>query len=155
MRHEATLRNQCDLANAPNDTLQPIYATVGGNPLALRLIVGQTRIHTLGLILADLKAARGQAVAELYTYIYRYAWNHLDDLSRRALIAMPFATPQGATLEHLVGVSQLPAADLRAALQQLVALNLVNRAGALNESRYTIHSLTRTFLLEQVVQWMR
>ncbi|MEZ4867538.1 MAG: ATP-binding protein [Caldilineaceae bacterium] len=154
VRHEAALRNQPDLAGAAPEVLQPIYATVGGNPLALRLIVGQTRIHTLDLILSDLKAARGQAVTELYTYIYRYAWEHLDDLSRRALIAMPFAPPHGATVEHLVGVSQLPAADLRAALQQLVTLNLVNRAGALHESRYTIHSLTRTFLLEQVVQWI-
>ncbi len=155
VRHEAQLRNQGELAAAPTTVLQPIYATVGGNPLALRLIVGQTRIHTLDLILADLKAARGQAVTELYSYLYRYAWDHLDDRSRRALIAMPFAPSQGATLDHLVGVSRLPATELRAALQQLVTLNLVNHTGALSESRYTIHSLTRTFLLEQVVQWMR
>lgn len=154
VRHEAQLRNQGELAAASTATLQPIYATVGGNPLALRLIVGQTRIHPLALILADLKTARGQAVAELYTYLYRYAWEHLDDGSRRALIAMPFAPPHGATLEDLVGVSQLPATELRAALQQLVILNLVNRTGDLHESRYTIHGLTRTFLLEQVVQWI-
>lgn len=155
VRHEASLRNQYDLATAADDVLQAIYATVGGNPLALRLIVGQTRIHALALILADIKAARGLAITDLYTYIYRYAWDHLDDLSRRALIAMPFAPPQGASLNHLVGISQLPSAALRHALQQLVVLNLVNRTGALDESRYTIHSLTRTFLLEQVVQWMR
>lgn len=154
VRHEAQLRNQPELATAPTATLQPIYDTVGGNPLALRLIVGQTRIHTLDLILADLKAARGQAVTKLYTYLYRYAWEHLDDHSRRALIAMPFAPPHGATLDHLIGVSHLPATELRAALQQLVTLNLVNRTGALSESRYTIHSLTRAFLLEQVVQWI-
>lgn len=155
VRHEASLRHQDELATATDELLQAIYATVGGNPLALRLIIGQTRIHTLDLILADLKAARGQASTELYAYIYRYAWEHLDDLSRRALIAMPFAPPHGATLNQLVGISQLPSAELRHALQQLVVLNLVNRSGALNESRYTIHSLTRTFLLEQVVQWMR
>lgn len=155
VRHEASLRNQHDLATAADGVLQTIYATVGGNPLALRLIVGQTRIHDLALILADLKAARGAAITDLYTYIYRYAWDHLDDLSRRVLIAMPFAPPQGASLNHLLGISQLPSNDLRNALQQLVVLNLVNRTGALDESCYTIHSLTRTFLLEQVVQWMR
>lgn len=155
VRHEASLRNQDALATAADSVLQAIYTTVGGNPLALRLIVGQTRIHALALILTDIKAARGQAITDLYTYIYRYAWDHLDDLSRRTLIAMPFAPPQGASLNHLVGLSQLPSAELRHALQQLVVLNLVNRTGALDESRYTIHSLTRTFLLEQVVQWMR
>jgi hypothetical protein len=35
----------------------------------------------------------------------------------------------------------------------LVLLNLVDARGGLHERRYTIHSLTRTFLQEQVAKW--
>ena len=153
IRHEARQRNQLELAEAPDAELRPIFGVVGGNPLALRLVVGQIRIHALASILDDFKQARGQTIENLYTFIYGYAWEHLDDLARHALIAMPFAPPQGATLEKLAGVSKLEPAELSDALTRLVNLNLISNRGNMAESRYTIHNLTRTFLLEQVVKW--
>jgi len=54
----------------------------------------------------------------------------------------------------LAGVSKIEHTPLRQALDKLVTLNLVDSRGDdLNQRRYTIHSLTRTFLHEQVVQW--
>ena len=50
-------------------------------------------------------------------------------------------------------MSQLPPAELQNALDTLINLNLVDRRGDLDEVSYTIHSLTRTFLLEQVIKW--
>ena len=43
--------------------------------------------------------------------------------------------------------------ELRAGLAGLVRLNLVNVGGDLQRRRYSIHSLTRTFLHEQVARW--
>ena len=40
------------------------------------------------------------------------------------------------------------------ALNQLVTLKLVDARGGLNDRRYSIHNLTRTFLEEQVAQWL-
>jgi hypothetical protein len=155
VRHEATMRNLPDLADASDADLQPIYATVGGNPLALRLVVGQVHVHTLGRVLGDLKAARGQPIEQLYTHIYRRAWDGLDEPARRTLLILPLVTEQGATFEDLGAISQgrLDEETLRNALDTLVGVNLVDARGGLHERRYTIHSLTRTFLHQQVLRW--
>lgn len=153
VRQEAALRNLPDLVAASDATLQPIYATVGGNPLALRLVVGQVHIHPLPMILDDLAAAQGESVEALYTYIYRHAWDSLDDLCRRVLLAMPLVSERGGSLELLAEISQLRPNELRRALAELVNLNLLDSCGDLQQRCYSIHNLTRSFLLEQVVRW--
>lgn len=153
VRWEAALRNLPALHEASDRELQPIYTTVGGNPLALRLVVGLTHTHALDTVLADLVAARGANVENLYQYIYRRAWDELDDATRQAFLAMPLVSARGGTLDFLAEVSSLGVTEVRAALEHLVALNLVDGRGDLHERRYTIHNLTRTFLQEQVAQW--
>lgn len=155
VRQEAALCNLPDLVGAADAALQPIYTTVGGNPLALRLVVGQVHVHPLSVILADLAAARGGSVEALYTYIYRRAWECLDELSRRALLAMPLVSEHGGDLAYLGQISQLEAGVLRQSLANLVNLNLVDSRGDLQRRRYSIHNLTRSFLLEQVARWQR
>ncbi|MEM7130400.1 MAG: NB-ARC domain-containing protein [Chloroflexota bacterium] len=153
VRHEAILRNLPDIANGDDDQLMPIFDTTGGNPLALKLVVGQSHIHSLHDVLDSLKEARGEAIEKLYLHIYRYAWDHLDDLSRRVLLAMPFVPEAGGDSALLAKVSGLDMSVLNNGLAKLVTLNLINRNGGLANSRYTIHSLTRTFLHKQVVSW--
>ncbi len=160
VRQEAHLRHLPELATCPDGDLYPIVDTVGGNPLALRLVVGQTHVHALREVLHDLTAARGQPVENLYTFIYRRAWDALDETSRRALLVMPLVSARGGSLDYLAEVSGLARADLRNALDRLVQLNLVDSHGFsigktidLHERRYSIHNLTRTFLHEQVARW--
>lgn len=153
IRHEAQARNLPPLLTAGDDELLPIFETVGGNPLALRLVVGQTRRHALSTVLTDLRTARGQSVGNLYTYIYRRAWEALTEPERQALLAMPLTPPDGADFAYLSQVSALPEETLHDALETLVSLSLVDHRPGLTLSRYTIHSLTRTFLLEQVIRW--
>lgn len=153
VRHTATISNLPHLATASDHELQPIYATVGGNPLALRLVVGQSYFDPLPLILADLTAARGARVEELYAHIYRRAWDGLDEESRHVWLALPLLVEQNATLASLAATTHLDSHDLRRALEKLICLNLVNVQGSIHERYYTLHSLTRTFLQEQVGQW--
>lgn len=153
VRQEAQRRNLPDLLAAGDAELRPIVATVGGNPLALRLVVGQTHVHPLRVVLEDLTAARGPSVEALYSYLYRRAWDSLDELARRALLAMPLTTARGADLDTLAEITGLDAGNLRGALTRLVDLNLVDSRGDLNERRFAIHALTRSFLMEQVVRW--
>lgn len=154
VRWEAALRNLPALQLAADHDLQPIYDTVGGNPLALRLVVGLTHTHALDTVLADLTAARGTTIENLYLFIYRRAWEQLDDATRAAFLAMPLVSARGGTIDFLADVSDLDVSAVRAALERLVALNLVDSRGDLHTRRYTIHNLTRTFLQEQVARWL-
>ena len=153
VRQEAQQRNLAHLVQASDGDLQPIVETVGGNPLAIRLVVGQTYVHTLDVILENLRAARGQSAENLYTYIYRQAWDALNETARRTLLVMPLISRVGGTIERIVKVSRLEESDVIEALETLVRLNLVDSRGGLNERRYTIHNLTTSFLHEQVIQW--
>ena len=156
VRTEATVRNNGTLATASDADLEPIYATVGGNPLALRLVVGQTHIHGLRRILADLQGASGRSVEQLYHYIYWQTWHNLDEAAQQALLLMPLVTEAGGDLELLTAMAAgagLSAAAVGNALERLIIQNLVDSRGDLQERRYTIHALTRTFLQEQVLKW--
>ncbi|MBP7963145.1 MAG: hypothetical protein KBG20_07630 [Caldilineaceae bacterium] len=154
VRHEARLRNLPTLAQADDAQLHSIYGTVGGNPLALRLVVGQAMVHGLADVMADLKGAKGQASESLYTYIYRRAWDNLAEAERETLLLMPLVNENGCDLAYLAGIAEQDPATLRPILNRLVSLNLVDSLGDLAARHYTIHSLTRSFLHEQVLQWM-
>lgn len=156
VQQEAQVRNLPELAAASEADLQTIYATVGGNPLALRLVVGQTHIHPLPRVLANLHAAQGYRVEQLYHYIYWQAWENLDSLARQTLLLMPLVTEAGGDLTYLTQMAApagLSAIEVSDALERLVAFSLVDSRGSLHERRYTIHALTRTFLQEQVLKW--
>jgi LuxR family glucitol operon transcriptional activator len=150
LRYEAEQTNQSDLLEEA--ALDSIYQAVGGNPLALRLLIGQSYAYSLESLLADLRKAQGQRSANLYTFIYRRAWEHLDESSRIVFLSMGAVDPAGVSAEFLSQVAPVAPDDLRTSLQHLVMLNLVNVSTGLNK-HYSLHSLTRTFLLEQVAQW--
>jgi hypothetical protein len=153
IRQEAQGRNLTHLQQASDAELLPIVEIVGGNPLALRLIVGQTYIHPLQVVLQNLAKARGEQIENLYTYIYRQAWQRLDEMTRRTLLAMPLIASAGADLAHLAEICEIDPDEMIQSLETLVRLNLVDVRGDLYQRRYTIHNLTRTFLHEQVLRW--
>ena len=95
VRQEATMRNIPQVLAASDADLYPIFATVGGNPLALRLVTGQLRVHPLGVVLDNLLRARGKQAEALYTFIYQHTWELLDETARAVLIAMPLVSEQG------------------------------------------------------------
>lgn len=153
IRQEVRVRNLSALATATTDELRPIYTTVGGNPLALRLVVGQCQWHGLDAVLTDLTAVRNEKSEQLYTFLYRRAWEHLDEVSRRVWLAMPLAPERGADWAYLAALSRLDASALHRGLEQLLLLNLIDSRGDLHTRRYTIHNLTRTFLQQGIAQW--
>ena len=140
------------IATASDDQLLPIFETVGGNPLALRLVVGQSAVKGLDFVLKDLRTARGTKTEELYTYIFRSAWDALDEHARQLWLVMPIIHDQGGSMEMLAASAGMAEEELGSALEQLVERNLVDARGGL-EPRYSIHNLTRTFLEEQIAQW--
>ncbi len=153
VRHEAKSRGFAELAQAPDDTLLQIYQVVGGNPLALKLVVGQSFALPLPEVLKNLRLAQGQAVENLYRHLYWHSWQSLSDLARQVLVTMPLVAEQGGDLAQIVAMSQLPEETVVTALTELVQTSLVNKSGGLQSARFAIHQLTETFLAREVLKW--
>src|SRR5690606_17980182 len=75
--------------------IQSIYNVVGGNPLALKLVV--TLLNTLPLpqVLSELTRGSHQDVANMYRRIYKQAWQLLSHQARTLLQAMPLVSETG------------------------------------------------------------
>jgi len=151
LKHEAETRQLAALANATPAQLKSIYRVVGGNPLALKLVVGQLYALPLAQVLENLKQAQGKRADQLYTYIYWQAWHTLTPTSRQTLLVMPLV--QNGPMAQLAAASQLEIDDLTEAVQQLTDLSLLEISGGIEQRRYRIHRLTETFLLNEVAKW--
>jgi hypothetical protein len=121
----------------------------GGNPLAIKLVLGQAVYLPLARVVAQFRAAEG-TMRPFYQFLYRRAWSMLDDGARTLLVSMPLLAAEGGTWETLAAISGLDGAALDAAIARLVTLSLLDVAGG-REKRYTIHPLTRHFVLSDIV----
>ena len=153
LRHEAQKRNVDSLINAREEDLMTIYNTVGGNPLALKLVVGQASIHALSTVLEDIVLARGKTVQDLYEYLYRWSWGNLSDQEKLVLLAMPLLPPEGGDFEQIVAITGMDDSTVHDALEKLVSQSLVDVIPGIEKSVYAIHGLTRTFVQEQAAKW--
>ena len=137
------------LAQAENKDLQPIYDTVGGNPLALKLITGQLRFHSLAHVLERFTQSTPlNKEADIFDYIYREIWESLQNASKMTLLALTQAGETGFNLQHLAEVADLPESTVSRSLEKLILLSLVDLTGSLFDKRYRLHRLTEVFLLK-------
>jgi transcriptional regulator with XRE-family HTH domain/tetratricopeptide (TPR) repeat protein len=151
LRYEAELQRVRPLMGASADELKMIYEAVGGNPLALKLVIGQAHLLPLNFILKNLRQAKESQVDQLYEYIYWQAWQMLDENGRRLLLSLPIV-PNG-TFEQIMVASQLEPFELQSALSHLRQLSLIEVGGEFSEPRYRLHRLTESFLMNEVVHW--
>jgi hypothetical protein len=151
LKYEAETRDLPALAQASPAQLESIYQVVGGNPLALKLVAGQLSVLPLAQVLDTLRQAGSKTVEDLYTYIYWQAWELLSPAGKQTLVVMPLA--QEGSFEEVMEESELDAAQAGQALRELAGLSLVEVGGDLERPRYSIHRLTETFLLNEVIKW--
>jgi hypothetical protein len=153
VRHEAGERGLAEVAASPDARLMRVYEVSGGNPLALKLLVGQMHSLSLPRVVDDLREARGRRVDELYQFIYWRSWQLLSEDARRVLAIMPLVAESGGGLAQIAALSELHEESLADALTQLVRLCLVEVRGTVEARRYSIHRLTESFLLNEVLKW--
>lgn len=153
IRHHAQHINFGDLADASLDGLQPIYDVIGGNPLALKLVVGLAAVHPLSEVLEDLIAIRSGQIETLYRHIYWHAWNTLGQDSRALLEVMPMAASIGIVPEQMMAMSDLNKKQLWPAINELINRSLLEVGGTTWERRYRIHRLTEAFLRTEIIRW--
>lgn len=136
-----------DLAAAADSDLEPIYQVVGGNPMALKLVVGQLRFHSLDRILNRFRQKpQGTSGNDLFAYIYQEIWDNLAEESQTTLLALAQAGENGFAFDHLAEVAQLSEEVVERHLEQLILLSLVDTTGTLFSKRYRLHRLTYAFI---------
>jgi hypothetical protein len=153
MRHQAQMIGQRQLAQAPDDFLVSIYDHVGGNPLAIKLVVGLTHDLSLPQIIEDLTQVHLQEVELLYRHIYWKVWRGLSQDAKTLLEVMPLSSDIGIVQAQMQAISGLGEKQLINAIQELSQRSLLEVRGTPSERRYTIHSLTRTFLHSEIIHW--
>jgi len=151
IRQEAKRGGFTDLATASDEDIAKIYKVVGGNPLALKLIIGQLRFYSLSSVLSRFTAKKLTETNEgIFDYIFREIWESLDDNSKTILISLTQAGESGFTIEHLMAVSELDEPLVYNSVTGLVLSSLVDITGSLFERRYKLHRLTEIFLLRLI-----
>ncbi len=148
IRYEAKTRGLSELADAPDTDLEPIYTVTGGNPLAIKLLIGQVHGLSLSVALSRFGAVKGQTVDELLDFLYAAAWQSLDAKHRRALQAMLLVAEEGR-LEQIAAAAELSEDEAAACLHRLTGLSLVGVSGSLHEKRYSLHQLAQAFVVRQ------
>jgi hypothetical protein len=151
IRQEAKRGGFKDLTNASDKEIFKIYDIVGGNPLALKLIIGQLRFYSLTNVLNRFASNQPTETNEgIFEYIFLEIWESLDNQSKTLLVSLTQAGESGFTLEHLIAVSELSETAVYNSLTGLVVSSLVDITGSLLERRYRLHRLTEIFLLRMI-----
>lgn len=152
---EAELRGISEVVSAPPRALRPIYEVVGGNPLALKLVIGQLTLLPLTEVLHRLQKARkvGERTEyELYHYLYRTTWQLLSPAARELMLTMIVFPTQGATWQELLLTSEMKQTVLLEAIKECSSCSLLNIVGWPHKI-YSLHRLTYTFLMTDVLKW--
>lgn len=153
VRAQAQSLNLTALAQATDEVISEIYAVTGGNPLAIKLVVGLTTVLSLPSILADMTAARITEIEQVYRHIYWQTWQSLSPNSQVLLEMMPMAAGVGIKPEQMEAVSGLTPQQLWPAVTELVNRSLLEVRGTAWERRYGIHRLTKSFLRTEIIHW--
>ncbi len=148
IRHEAQARGLAEVAAAPDESLVEIVRAVGGNPLAIKLVVGQLTRLPLSQVL---DYSRGLHADQFYLYLYRHSWNLLSPQAQRLLVLMPILPTGGGTWDDLLALTGYDEATLAASVTELVEKSLLN-VGGFPEKVYSIHRLTQHFVMSELVR---
>jgi hypothetical protein len=138
---------------ATAEDIREIYQVVGGNPLALKLVVSLLDLLPPSQVLSTLLRSQPGPVETMYKHIYWQTWHLLSPHARQLLQVMPLVAESGGLPEYLSMLSSLAEAELWPALQELRYRSLLEVRGTLQEKRYGIHRLTETFLHTEIIHW--
>jgi hypothetical protein len=150
IRHEGHQRGLQEVAGASDDALLPILAVTGGNPLAIKLVVGQLVTLPLNRVLEGLQTI-GPGSDSLYQYLYGTAWDLLSDSARDLLSRIASLPKDGVTWDELSAVTSLHDGQLASAIGELTTYSLVQATG-LEQKTYCLHPLTHHFVLGRCAQ---
>ena len=141
-----------ELAEAEEKALMPIYNVVGGNPFAIKLVVGLLRNRALPEILKELESDHSTIGEELYTKIFWQAWHSLQDRSKKLLTIMPLSPESGLLPDQMIELADLSSENIWPAINELISRSLLEVKGNVWERKYGIHQLTVTFIKTHILK---
>lgn len=153
INEEAQYRNVEAMMQADLSVLRRIHKQTGGMPLAIKLVVGEVHAGLdIHVVLSKLITAINEQ--ELYRFIYFDLWHTLSESGQITLVSMPgFGSSVSAEMLYQVcKVSGVRRDEFEKALVELRSKSLVDRHyySEVGESRYSIHPLTRNFVLSDL-----
>lgn len=129
---------------------QDVYVLVGGNPLAILLLVSQMHFLPPHIVL---EGVRTGSTEEMYKYIFWKSWSVLSEAAKELLFVIQRAGDE-ADWSWLAMATEWSATDLGQTLHQLRELSLVQLQRDVDgQPAYAIHRLTSTFLRTEVLGW--
>jgi hypothetical protein len=155
LREESKERGIEAVVQASRDNLVEIHQVTGGAPLAMKLVVGQMSRQPMGVVLNVLRRAsfKGQDYP-FYRFVYQYSWGVLDMNARMALVDMSVFPPiTGGAVDDVQAVSQVENPNaFWLAMDQLVAMSLVDKIGPAGQERLALHPLTQYFVRSDITK---
>jgi len=140
----ARLRHVSQARRLPQDVIDAIYAAVGGNPLAGRLVASQLGALPLDRVLENLSTSMTAHGVGLFDWLFAFTWERLSAAAHQAALAMCLLPPTGVGWHELFAVADLPPDALDHALGELTATSLIDTGGEFR--LYTMHALARLFV---------
>ncbi|HBY92640.1 MAG TPA: hypothetical protein DEP84_01545 [Chloroflexi bacterium] len=132
-----------------DSTGREFYRHIGGNPLALKLVVAQTGYLPASPVLEGLHK-REPSMHRLFAHVYDTSWQLLSERAQQILLGLVLLPPAGATWTGLrvaaeSGGDRCDDTALAGAVDELAALSLLQVSPALDPV-YSLHRLTYRFL---------
>lgn len=146
IQYEAELQGLTALSQATEKELTRIYDITGGNPLAIRLIIGQSHTFSLKALLERGDVIAGHATQELLNYIHAGAWQRLDEQSRHMMRTMLVTPEEGGTIDQITAASGMAMTEVAPILQRLTTYALIRMNEEAGQRYYALHQLTRQFV---------
>lgn len=143
LRKDAEMRQCDDIRQAPDKLLREVHQAVGGQPLALKLVVGQAVNFGLDFALNNIQNTRG----DFYRFLYWDSWQKLSLLAQEILIHIGGSPASVPLTELMYGPFDFDTEDdLAIALEELINFSLINVIQVTGGRRYAIHEITRRFI---------
>lgn len=146
---------------ASSNELQSITETIGGSPLAIKLVVGQLNLFDIEIVLkylrevTPLKGLRsGGEYLHFYKFIFNRSWRLLKKKDKQILLCMAkFNTDEGSHLAALQYITRFEMEILVSCIENLWEFSFLEvRPMASLQTRYCLHPLTQYFILSDIAK---
>ncbi|MCB0111727.1 MAG: hypothetical protein KDE53_37645, partial [Caldilineaceae bacterium] len=147
---KALAEHTAKIKGVPDCDGAAIYQHVGGNPLAIILVVSLMHYLPAESVLTGIRSGE---ITDLYNFIYHQSWQAISHSAKELLFTIERAggSAKWSWLEWMNHDQRIP---LQAAIRELTDFSLVySQRKSDSERLYSIHRLTSTFLRTQILGW--
>ena len=162
---EGGARNISHINTLNDSEYMQVIETTGGSPLAMKLVVGQIGHLPLNIVLAHLRKVKPlqsnldeDEYISFYKFIFLRSWDLLSESGKNFVLVMARFPPEtGGRWEAIKEISHANDDILSRNVDELwrLAFIEVGEISGLESARYYLHTLTKNFVLSDIVKLSR